>query len=336
MMPSANRGAGLNVCAPDVCLTPPAPGVPVPYVNMAPHAVAVPFSPHVNICMLPALNIASTVPVTFGDDPGVLHPVDKDPGFFPIGAPNIFIDMIPATHMTLPTTGNMVNAPVGAYLVPDVVNVMFNDAGAAVLVARCDGQNTVTDARPAALSPGEVEALAARLRGAETATLEEEEGCRVLRIPLLVEETPAVVYSLLAGRGTGRGGEGAEALVMDLRDCPGGDLDAALRLAGEFLRAGEEIARIEDEDGDEVVRRAAADGPYRMPVTILVNRATASAAEVLAGGLLANGRARVVGGPTCGKASVQEVGRGEGGALYGTTARCLLPGGGEFDGIGIG
>ena len=330
MMPSANRGAGLNLCAPDVCRTPPPPGVPIPYPNFAPHCLGVPFSPKVNLCMLPALNIATKVPVTFGDDPGVLHPLHKDPGLFPVGAPNIFIDMIPAVHLTLPTTGNAMNAPVGAHIIPNVVNVFFNDAGAAAAV-----QSGGARAPEEGLSAEAVESLQRRLSEMERPTSRVIGGRLFVRLPFFAAETPTLVYNLFhVAPEQARSG-----VVLDLRGCPGGELDAATRLAADFLRRGDEVVRVEDEDGDVEVRRAAGDGPFAMPVVLLVNGATASAAEVFAGALRGHGRATLVGSRTLGKASVQSVvgPRGAGGAAarYVTVARCALPGGVGFEGAGL-
>ena len=72
MLPASNRGAGMNVGFPDVCLTPAAPSpIPIPYPNFAMNAQAAPFATSVFISMMNALNMASMIPVTTGDEPHV-------------------------------------------------------------------------------------------------------------------------------------------------------------------------------------------------------------------------------------------------------------------------
>jgi carboxyl-terminal processing protease len=118
-------------------------------------------------------------------------------------------------------------------------------------------------------------------------------------------------------------------LVIDLRDNPGGDLAAALELADDFLPLGAELVRIADGDGDVVAHAARHTQTHAFPLLLLVDRGTASAAELFAGSLQANGRARLVGERTHGKSSVQKlVVPIEGGALrYETVALFEFPGG---------
>jgi carboxyl-terminal processing protease len=76
MLPASNRGVGMSLGFPDVCLTPPVP-LPVPYPNMGFNAMSAVFSPVVKVSMLPALNMASFVPMTMGDELGIAHPTFK-------------------------------------------------------------------------------------------------------------------------------------------------------------------------------------------------------------------------------------------------------------------
>jgi carboxyl-terminal processing protease len=119
-------------------------------------------------------------------------------------------------------------------------------------------------------------------------------------------------------------------LVIDLRDNPGGEMNAFVELAGDFLEPGSEVVTVIDEEGDETVRRSWQERPYRFPVTIHVNRGTASAAELFAGCLQAHGRAQVVGGETYGKRVGQAVAVGpDGRARAATEVRYRLPGEGR-------
>lgn len=323
MLPAANRGAGQNLCFPDVCLTPPAPGVPVPYLNVGPHAMAARFSPTVMVCGLPALNLGSQITMTTGDEPGKLHPTTKGKGTFTAGCPSVFVDRLPAINLTCPTTGNKMNAPVGAHLVPNVVNVFYNLAGA--------GAPEEQPAGDAVLE------IAAALSAAQPTAELLPDGVALLRVPVIAADLPARAYAELQ-RLQRLQPEPLRALVLDLRGCPGGELDAALRLAEDFLPRGALIATVIDADGDETPFRARRDPAWTFPLAILVDGGTASAAEVLAAALQAHGRALLAGARTYGKASAQSLVRGaapDGGLAYGTVARCVVPGSALADGAGL-
>ncbi len=132
MLPACNRGAGANLCAPDVCKTPPplVVGHPQPYTNRAAHNIAVPFSPVVFICGLNALHLMSKSPVTTGDEKGIFGPGPMRVGAFVEGNPIVFVDGIAAVNQTCPASGNQANAQ-GAALVPDAVNVFYTHAAGA-------------------------------------------------------------------------------------------------------------------------------------------------------------------------------------------------------------
>jgi carboxyl-terminal processing protease len=118
------------------------------------------------------------------------------------------------------------------------------------------------------------------------------------------------------------------ALVLDLRDNTGGLLDQAIAIASLFLEDGT-IGSLESVHTprrifvvDKLGRKTA------LPVIVLVNRTTASAAEIVAAALQENKRANVVGETTHGKALVQSIEPlPSGAALKLTTARYLTPNG---------
>jgi carboxyl-terminal processing protease len=118
-----------------------------------------------------------------------------------------------------------------------------------------------------------------------------------------------------------------ESLVIDLRGNPGGDAAAAITLAGDFLDSGSVVAVLTDGDGDETVYRARGPRPRMFPLTILVDRGTASAAELFAGSLQAYGRARLVGERTYGKGVVRAVVPSADGPRYDAVAVFRLPDG---------
>lgn len=119
-----------------------------------------------------------------------------------------------------------------------------------------------------------------------------------------------------------------QGLVVDLRFCPGGVLAAAVEIAEQFLHDGT-IVTIKGHDGVPVVRKAEGNGIFvDVPIVVLVNDQTASAAEVLAGALKDNERAVLVGTRTYGKGSVQNLVKIPGdGVLRLTTALFYLPSG---------
>lgn len=125
-------------------------------------------------------------------------------------------------------------------------------------------------------------------------------------------------------------GPGLRALVLDLRNNPGGLLEAAVEVCGEFFGPDELIAYTQGRAADSREEfRADGRHPDRdYPIAVLVNGGTASAAEIVAGALRDTSRAVVVGERTFGKGSVQsiiETRAGEGLRL--TTSRYFTPSG---------
>ena len=124
--------------------------------------------------------------------------------------------------------------------------------------------------------------------------------------------------------------ENIENLIIDLRNNPGGLLDAAVAVAEPFFHEGEVIVstRGRKPDDHDTFRAERRGKPLELPVAVLINAATASAAEVVTGALKDTHRAVVVGERSFGKGSVQSVfslKSGEGLRL--TTARYFTPAG---------
>jgi carboxyl-terminal processing protease len=322
MLPASNRGVGMNIGFPDVCLTPPA-AVPVPYPNFAMNVLAAPFVPNVLISMMPALNLASKIVMTTGDEPGVMGPWIKLMGAYTMGNPVVSVGGLPGINLLCPTTGNNMNNALGAVLVPSITTVLYTQRPAWG-EALPDG-----DGYDRAVSVADLRAL-----GAAPAPRGEllREGIGYVAVGLFTFDLPTWFYNEIVKLE----GAGMRVLVLDLRGNPGGDLDACARLAGDFLDEGAEILRLTDSDGDETVRSAPPGRAYGFPLVVLVDGATASAAEIFAGCLKAHRRAAVVGETTHGKGAVQRVMPGPaGGAVYTTVARCALVGDAPLDGVGI-
>ncbi|MDR3735971.1 MAG: S41 family peptidase [Acidobacteriaceae bacterium] len=97
-------------------------------------------------------------------------------------------------------------------------------------------------------------------------------------------------------------------LMIDLRGNPGGLLNEAVNMADKFLEKGQVVVSQHGRGGPDQVYRSAhgEDGP-KYPIVVLVNRNTASAAEIVSGALQDHDRALVVGETTFGKGLVQTV-----------------------------
>jgi carboxyl-terminal processing protease len=314
MLPASNSGLGMNFGFPDVCLTPPA-AEPIPYPNLAMHEMAVPFAPNVLVSFVPGLNMGAETPITLGDETGDMSPF-MGPGRFWMGNPTVLLNALPAISLLCPTNGNDFINPIGAVVVPAITNVFYSRAGAQPGDMSAEALQTLARALTA---PGSFEAVL--LPG----------GIAYVQVPIFSSGVPARMYDALR-----RFGAGTSALIVDLRGCPGGELTAAVELAGDFLPPGAVIVTAVDGEGDETVYRARGGGPG-VPLFVLVDGRTASSAEIFAGALQAHGRAVVVGERTYGKGSAQELlpGLTGPGARYDTVATFLLPGGEPIEGRGI-
>jgi carboxyl-terminal processing protease len=318
MLPACNKGVGMNMGFPDVCLTPAVPApIPIPYPNMAMNAMAVPFLPTILLSFMPALNMMSMIPMTLGDQPGCASPF-MGPGMYTMGIPIVLLQGLPAVTLTCPTTGNNMINPIGLVAVPSVTNVFFARALPEGGATNLDGEGVreMVDAMSAGAGPA-VEV--ADLRG----------GVLLLRVRAFASSVASQVFAALHGRG------GLTGLVLDLRGNRGGELRAFLALAADFLPRGSELCTMIDGDGDAEVHHARHDPLYTLPVAVLVDRETASAAELFAGCLRAHGRALVAGERTTGKATANLLVPREGGADYVVAGRCLLPGGLDLQGTGV-
>jgi len=124
--------------------------------------------------------------------------------------------------------------------------------------------------------------------------------------------------------------QGMERLVFDLRDNPGGALDAAIAVASHFLRQGQMVVytrgRVADSDHQYP---AISQGDFlTTPLIVLVNRGSASASEIVSGAMQDHDRALIIGEQTFGKALVQSVYRiANGAGLALTTGRYYTPSG---------
>ena len=128
-------------------------------------------------------------------------------------------------------------------------------------------------------------------------------------------------------------------IVLDLRGNPGGLLDQSIKVSSVFLDGGE-VVSTRGRDARDTERYNAEKGELLkgVPVVVLIDGASASASEIVAGALQDRGRALVVGLTSFGKGSVQSViplRGGRDGALRLTTQRYYTPAGRSIQGTGI-
>ena len=126
-------------------------------------------------------------------------------------------------------------------------------------------------------------------------------------------------------------------LVLDLRGNPGGVLESSVSVADEFLDSGV-IVRAEGRTAESrfVLRATEGDALRSAPLVVLIDRGSASGAEIVAGALRDHGRATLMGERTFGKGSVQTVmPLANGQALKLTTSRYYTPSGGSLHERGL-
>ena len=128
----------------------------------------------------------------------------------------------------------------------------------------------------------------------------------------------------------------AKGIVIDVRNDPGGYLDKAIAVAGEWIK--DDIV-VEQRERGEITERYRGNGRgllKNMPTVVLVNEGSASASEILAGALQDYGIAKIVGKKTFGKGSVQDYKEySDGSAVKITIAEWLTPKGRSINKEGI-
>jgi len=156
--------------------------------------------------------------------------------------------------------------------------------------------------------------------------LDEEAQIGYIRISSFSESTADDLDEAVRGLRS----QGMQGLVLDLRFNPGGLLEAAVAVADRFVEEGT-VVYTKDRKGEGErweAKRSSTYAPF--PLVVLVNEATASASEIVAGAIQDHHRGILVGAPTFGKGSVQKLiplSDGEKGALRLTVSRYYLPSG---------
>lgn len=173
-----------------------------------------------------------------------------------------------------------------------------------------------------------------RVQSVRSKTL--EKGYGYIRISAFQERTGADLRKAISNLKK-ENGRKLKGVVLDLRNNPGGLLDAAVEVSDAFLESGVIVSIAGRDEANKVVHSAKGmDLVETAPMVVLVNGGSASASEIVAGALQDHKRAIIMGEQSFGKGSVQTVvPLGNGSALKLTTARYYTPSGRSIQAKGI-
>jgi carboxyl-terminal processing protease len=186
-------------------------------------------------------------------------------------------------------------------------------------------------------TPFDVSITRAIIRVATVKSKLEPNGIGYVRITQFGGDTPDDFRKALGDMKQKAGGK-LKGVVLDLRNDPGGLLSAAVAIAGDFLDGGTVVTIKGRRTGDNHAYNVEGGGDMikGTPVVVLINGASASASEIVAGALQDRHRAKVMGTQSFGKGSVQTIIPLDGhGALRLTTALYYTPSGRSIQGQGI-
>ncbi|NJD56135.1 MAG: S41 family peptidase [Nitrospirae bacterium] len=159
-----------------------------------------------------------------------------------------------------------------------------------------------------------------------------EEGIGYVKLSQFQEQSAADLSAALAKLQE----EKIAALVLDLRNDPGGLLNSAIDVTSQFLPKGKLIVYTKTRSGEKQEFFTDDDTHFTLPMIVLVNQGSASASEIVAGALKDWNRAVILGTITFGKGSVQTViPLSDGSGLRLTTAKYYTPKGRSIQGTGI-
>ena len=169
----------------------------------------------------------------------------------------------------------------------------------------------------------------------EMLALSEAEGKEIAYIHLynFYEKAPFLFYQMV----TEMIFKNPKGIVLDLRNNPGGYLEASVNLASWFLKPGEVVVKEEFRSDKPQIFKAQSNGFLKeMPIVILINEGSASASEILAGALRDNRGIKLIGKKSFGKGTVQELETLKNGSMAKiTVAHWIMPGGRLIDKNGL-
>lgn len=261
-----------------------------------------------------------------GAIPGMLRTLDPHSSFFD---PDQFMQLQQMQRSEVKGFGTIVSIVPGRVI---ILQTMDGSPSAKAGMGAGDEILAINNIPLGSLEPDQlVELLSEARQKAAALDVRHPGNTRVFRITLSPEliDTPSVDRSFEVAPGIGylriksfegrtgplvkelldkMGGSNLKGLVLDLRDNPGGAVQAAAEIASLFLAPKQLIFTIRGRHQDEQqVRVPDTARPYTFPMTVLVDGRTASAAEILSGALQDHDRATILGEPTYGKGLVQNV-----------------------------
>lgn len=173
-----------------------------------------------------------------------------------------------------------------------------------------------------------VQRQAFNLPSVEAKILKIPEPIAYLKINSFTDQTGADISKIWPEISASRG------IILDLRDNPGGSLEAAVEVAGNFLPKGP-VVHLVDRNGKRTTYEVEGS-QLNIPLVVLVNQGTASAAEIIAAAVQDRAAGLVVGTKTFGKGVVQSIyPLDKGTGLKLTTEKYLSPLGREINKVGI-
>ncbi len=257
---------------------------------------------------------------TQGEFGGIGLQVTKEGEFIKVISP---IDGTPAAQAGMKSGDVITHAdgqPLGAMTLRDSVLLLRGPTGSRVLLT----------VKRADMKPFDVLIVRALIH-IQSVRWSLEKGIGYVRISSFTEKaTREFVDAVVTMRS--QAGDALQGIVLDLRNNPGGLLEQSVRISDELLERGNIVSTQSRVDRNNFEAQSG-DIAAGLPIVVLVNNGSASAAEILAGALKDHGRAVLVGGRTFGKGSVQTIIPFENeNGLKLTTARYYRPSGKSVDG----
>lgn len=132
-------------------------------------------------------------------------------------------------------------------------------------------------------------------------------------------------------------GKGMKGIVLDLRQNPGGYLDAAEEISNLFVAEGKPIVQVQEKNQKPTVTIATGGKKYTLPMTVLIDGGSASASEILAAALSESAGVKIIGETSFGKGTVQNITKPlkDGSILKFTTGKWLTPNGNWINEKGV-
>jgi len=192
----------------------------------------------------------------------------------------------------------------------------------------------ITIVREGWAEPKDIDLVREQIRVQSVKSVEMGDGIEYLKLRQFQEQSPHDMDTALEKFSK----DGMKALILDLRNNPGGLLTAAVEVSEKFIDDGKLVVYTEGRVRNQNMRFSAhaKRGYVQMPMVILINQGSASASELVAGALQDWGRAVVVGTQSFGKGSVQTIiPLSDGSGLRLTTAKYFTPKGRSIHGKGI-